>query len=221
VLPLPYKNRYEAGRILADSLRQYTGRTDVLVLGLPRGGVPIASAIADSLGVPMDLLLVRKLGLPGQEELAIGAIACGGVVVMNDPLVQATQLSGEVIDAVVERERQELQRREREYRGERAPAEIKDKCVILVDDGLATGSTMRAAVAAIKLLAPRRVVVAVPVASQEAIEAVRLEVDEIVCPAIPTSFRAVGQWYTEFSQVTDQEVRSLLSRAWKTRTEHA
>jgi predicted phosphoribosyltransferase len=208
-----FRDRSEAGRWLAESLQAYAGRPDVIVLALPRGGVPVGFELARSLGVPLDVFLVRKLGLPGQEELAMGAIASGGVRVLNDDVVGALSIPGSVIDGVARREEQELRRREQLYRGARPAPDVKGKVVMLVDDGLATGSTMRAAVRAVKEMEPARVVVAVPVAAASTREDIGQEVDEIVCSVPPEPFLAVGRWYQDFSQTTDEEVHDLLERA--------
>lgn len=204
-----FADRAEAGRVLAEKLRVFRGREDVVVLALPRGGVPVAAEIAMDLRAPLDVFLVRKLGFPGHEEFALGAIASGGVRVMN-PSASLGTFTNEEIDAIAAREKRELSRREGLYRGERAAPEILGKTVILVDDGLATGSTMLAAVRALRLLGPARVVVAVPVGSREACDLVREEADELVCPFAPELFRAVGEWYRNFSQTTDDEVQALL-----------
>ena len=208
-----FKDRSDAGRRLAARLSHFAGRDDVLVLALPRGGVPVGYEVAEALGAPLDVFLVRKLGTPGQEELAMGAIASGGVRVLNDRVVGALRLSRTVIDRVEARERQELERREREYRAGRPPPDVRGKTVILVDDGLATGSTMRAAVAALRRLGPARVVVAVPVGASETCEEFAGEADETVCAHEPEPFFAVGAWYDDFSQTTDDEVRDLLARS--------
>jgi len=191
---------------------EYAGRSDVLVLALPRGGVPVAFEVARALGAPLDVFLVRKLGVPGQEELAMGAIASGGVRVVNEAVVRHLDIAPEVLDAVAAREQEELERRERAYRDERPAPDVRGRTVILVDDGLATGSTMRAAALALRQKGPARVVVAVPVASREACEEFRGEVDDVVCAATPEPFMGVGRWYEDFSQTTDEEVRSLLAR---------
>jgi putative phosphoribosyl transferase len=212
---LPYTNRFDAGRALADALAQYAGRSDVIVLALPRGGVPVAFIVAQRLGASLDLMLVRKLGVPGWEELAMGAIATGGVRVLNPDVVDEIGISAQRIDEVAHAELQELHRRQRAYRGERPLPTLKDQCVILIDDGLATGATMRAAIQAVRQQQPARLVVAVPVAPSHTIAALQPEVDEVVCPAMPEHFFSIGQWYDDFSQTTDDEVRALLERAWK------
>ena len=206
-----FRNRRDAGRFLAKRLARYAGQPGVLVLALPRGGVPVAYEVARALGAPLDLFLVRKLGLPGHEELAMGAIASGGVQVLNERVV-SQGIPGHIIQQVARNERRELERRERAYRGNRPPPEIRGHTVILVDDGLATGATMRAAAEALRRLGPSRLVVAVPVAAPETCEEFRGEVDEIVCGRTPEPFQAVGLWYDDFSQTTDEEVRDLLER---------
>jgi predicted phosphoribosyltransferase len=198
---------------LAQRLAAYANRPDVLVLALPRGGVPVAYEVARALHAPLDVFLVRKLGLPGHEELAMGAVASGGVRVLNRDVVERLQLPQELIDAVTRRELQELQRRERAYRGDRPFPDVRGKTVILVDDGLATGSTMRAAAEALRQQGPARLVVAVPAGSKETCDEFREEVDEVVCAITPEPFYAVGLWYDDFSQTTDDEVRELLSAA--------
>ena len=208
-----FRDRADAGRLLAERLSHYAGRDDVLVLGLPRGGVPVAAEVARSLGAPLDVFLVRKLGLPGQEELAMGAIASGGARVLNEELVETLGIPEALIDAVAAREEEELRRRERLYRGERPPPEVEGKTVILVDDGLATGSSMRAAVAALRRRRPARIVVAVPTAPVSTCEELRPEVDELLCARTPQPFYAVGIWYENFNQTTDEEARRLLAEA--------
>jgi putative phosphoribosyl transferase len=208
---VPYANRIEAARVLAQALAPYAGRA-LTILALPRGGVPVGYEIARRLGADLDLMIVRKLGMPGQEELAVGAIASGGVRVMNPEV--ASYVPGHVIEHIAARERAELQRRERRYRGDRPPLDVRGRTVILVDDGLATGATMRAAVAATRQLGPHAVVVAVPVAPPDTIAALREMADDVVCPATPEPFYAVGLWYRDFRQVGDQEVTMLLDRAW-------
>lgn len=202
----------DAGRAVAARLTAYAGREDTLVLGLPRGGVPVAYEVARALGAPLDVFLVRKLGVPGQDELAMGAIATGGVRVLNADVVGELRIPSGVIDVVSAREVAELSRREREYRGDRSPLEIVHRVVILVDDGLATGATMRAAVRALRQGRAARIVVAVPVGARETCEDLRAEVDDLVCVSTPDPFHAVGLWYEDFSQTTDDEVRAVLAR---------
>ena len=208
-----FRDHTDAGRRLASRLGEYAGRPGLLVLALPRGGVPVAFEVALSLGAPLDVFLVRKLGVPGHEELAMGAIATGGVRVVNEAVVRELGISGEVIDAVAARERAELERRALAYRGERPAPEVLGRTVFLVDDGLATGSTMRAAALAVRRQGPARVVVAVPVAARATCDELRAEVEDIVCAATPEPFFGVGRWYQDFSQTTDEEVRELLARA--------
>jgi predicted phosphoribosyltransferase len=208
-----FRDRTEAGRVLGAQLAAYADRPDAVVLALPRGGVPVAFEVARALGAPLDIFLVRKLGLPGHEELAMGALASGGVRVLNQDVVQTLQIPCEVIDAVAAEEAQELARRERAYRGDRPPLNVRGRVVILVDDGLATGSTMRAAVAALRQQHPARIVVAVPVGAAETCEELQREADEVVCARTPDPFYAVGLWYEDFAQTTDEEVRDLLERA--------
>ena len=208
-----FKNRSEAGRFLAEQLSAYANRPDTLVLALPRGGVPVAYEVAKALGAPLDVFQVRKLGLPGHEELAMGAIATGGVRVRNPEVVEYLRIPDEVIDEVTARERQELERRERLYREDRPALSPRGRVVILVDDGLATGSTMLAAVLALRQQQPASIVVAVPVAAKQTCEELRTVADEVVCAVTPDPFYAVGLWYEDFSQTTDEEVRELLARA--------
>jgi putative phosphoribosyl transferase len=209
-----FGDRSEAGRTLAGKLQRYAHREDVIVLALPRGGVPVAAEIAVALSVPMDLFLVRKLGVPGHEELAMGAIASGGVRVLNEPVVAELRISDRVIQAVGEREAAELRRREIAYRGMRPEPEVAGRTVILVDDGLATGSTMRAAVRALRMQSPAKIIVAVPVGAASTCADLAREADEIVCAEMPEPFFAVGYWYSDFSQTTDDEVRALLDESW-------
>jgi len=211
----PFRDRYEAGRQLATKLSTYAERPDVVVFALPRGGVPVAFEVARVLDAPLDVFLVRKLGVPGHEELALGAIAQGGVRVLNAEVVRSLDIAPDTIEAVAAREGEELARRERAYRDDRPPLEVAGRTVILVDDGLATGASMRAAVAALRAAAAARIVVAVPVAAPETCDAVRAEVDEIVCAVTPEPFYAVGFWYADFAQTTDAEVHDLLARAWQ------
>jgi predicted phosphoribosyltransferase len=210
---LRFRDRSEAGQRLAEKLTQYTNREDVIVLALPRGGVPIGYEIARALHVPLDVFVVRKLGLPGHEELAMGALASGGVRVLNDEVVHMYGLTPRDIDRVAAVEQAELERRERQYRGDREFPDLHGKTVILVDDGLATGSTMRVAVEALRLEGPSRIVVGVPVAARETCDAFRHVADEIVCVATPEPFYAVGLWYENFDQTTDDEVEELLNAA--------
>jgi predicted phosphoribosyltransferase len=216
-----YADRREAGRELGQLLRTYADRDDVLVLALPRGGVPVAFEVARTLGAPLDVFLVRKLGTPGHRELAMGAIASGGIKVLNDEVVQYLGITPEQIDAVARQEQQELARREAAYRSERPLPDLSGKVVILVDDGLATGSTMRAAVQAVKQQQPSHVVVAVPVGARETCEDMRAVADEVACARTPTPFSAVGQWYRNFDQTTDEEVRDLLARHSELTPHHA
>src|SRR6266851_4136740 len=208
-----FVNRRHAGSVLAGLLKHYADRPNVLVLALPRGGVPVAFEVAQALNAPLDVFVVRKLGVPGQEELAMGAIATGGVRVLNDDIVGYLGLSEEVIDRVAAREKKELDRRERIYRGDNAAPLVQGRTLILIDDGLATGSTMHAAVAALRKQQPSRIVVAVPVASPEACEELRSEVNETICAATPRPFQGVGRWYQDFSQTSDEEVHELLAQA--------
>lgn len=216
----PFDNRRDAGRQLAGALRHYADRPDVLVLALPRGGVPVAYEVAQALNVPLDIFLVRKLGVPGHEELAMGAIATGGEVVLNDSVVQALRITREELDRVAAAEQQELVRRESAYRGDRPPPEVRDRTVILIDDGLATGSTMRAAAAALRRQGPARIVIAVPVSSPQTCYELGAEVDEIVCLITPEMFYAVGMWYIDFSPTTDDEVSTLLQQGDTTDDNH-
>jgi predicted phosphoribosyltransferase len=205
-----FRDRQAAGRELSAELERYRAREGVVVLALPRGGVLVAAEIARALALPLDVMLVRKLGVPGHEELAMGAIASGGARVMNDDVVSALHITREAVDRVARSEELELARRERAYRGERPPLDVRGREVILVDDGVATGATMRAGVAALRTLGPARVVVAVPTASREASALLRREADELCCLVEPPDFYAVGNWYEEFPQNTDDEVRALL-----------
>jgi len=208
-----FRDRREAGRLLAARLSAYANRPDVVVLALPRGGVPVAAEVARALGAPLDVFVVRKLGVPGHEEFAFGAIATGGVRVLNEDVVRALQIPDRVIDAVAAREQEELARRERVYRGDRPPLDVRGRTVILVDDGLATGATMHAAIQALRQQQPARIVVAVPTASPETCDELKRVVDEVVCATTPDPFYAVGLWYEDFSQTTDEEVRELLARS--------
>jgi putative phosphoribosyl transferase len=208
-----FQDRLEAGYVLATKLKKYANRDDVVVLALPRGGVPVGYVVAQELNAPLDIFAVRKLGVPGYEELAMGAIATGGVRVLNEDLVEQLNLSSEVIDRVAGREQLELKRRERIYRGDRPPISVRNQIVILIDDGLATGSTMRAAVRALRAWQPARIVVAVPVGPRASCAELMDKADEVVCAAMPEPFRGVGLWYGNFEQTTDREVRELLYQA--------
>ncbi|MCW8278839.1 phosphoribosyltransferase [Pseudomonas sp. PCH199] len=209
------QDRAAAGRRLVESLLEYAHRPNVIVLALPRGGVPVAYEVATALGVRLDLMLVRKLGVPSNPEFAMGAIASGGIQILNEHALRAHPIEKAAFDAVVARETQELVRREQVYRGSRAPLQLKDQVVILVDDGLATGASMMAAIEAVRVQAPARIVVAVPVAPIETAEALRREVDELICPLIPDWLMSIGYWYMNFSQTSDKEVMDLLQRAWQ------
>jgi putative phosphoribosyl transferase len=213
---LPYADRVEAGRFLAERLEEYRNLPNVIVLALPRGGVPVAAEIAAALHAPLDVFLVRKLGMPGHEEFAIGAIASGGVRVLNDQAASMARVTDRIVDQVTKTELEELKRREKLYRGDAPPPDFTRKICILVDDGLATGSTMRAAVAGLKQHGPERIVVAVPVASVEACQLLAREADDVVCGATPEPFYAVGQWYRTFGQTSDEEVQELLQRSHQT-----
>jgi len=213
---MKFKDRTEAGQVLARKLAAYANCADVVVLALPRGGVPVAFEIATALNLPLDVFLVRKLGVPGQSELAMGAIATGGVRVLNQDIVRSLRLSDAVIDKVAAQEQQELERRERLYRDERPIPLLHERTVIIVDDGLATGATMRAAIEAIRQQQPARIVVAVPISSPETYRDLAVEVDEIICVETPQPFWSVGLWYEDFPQTTDEEVRNLLKQAQTT-----
>ncbi len=206
----PFKDRRDAGRKLAQKLSAYAGKPDILVLALPRGGVPVAYEVASALNAPLDVFIVRKLGLPGREELAMGAVASGGVRILNGDIIRMLSIPEEVINFVAKRELEELQRRETLYRGNRPNPEVRDRTILLVDDGLATGASMRAAIAGLRAQHPARIMVAVPAAAPDVCEAFQLEVDEVVCAITPEPFYGVGRWYEDFSQVTDEEVRMLL-----------
>jgi predicted phosphoribosyltransferase len=208
-----FRDRHDAGRRLAAALGSYAGREDVLVLALPRGGVPVGYEVARALGAPLDVMQVRKLGVPGHEELAMGAIASGGVRILSEGVVQALSIPERVIATVAAAEEQELDRRERIYREGRPFPEVRGRTVILVDDGLATGSTMRAAAAALRAHGAGRLVAAVPVAPKETCDALRDLVDDVICAVMPEPFLAVGEWYEDFTQTSDAEVQDLLRRA--------
>ncbi len=210
-----FRDRVEAGQLLGRELvRKFGKRDDVIVLALPRGGVPVGFEVAQALDAPFDVFIVRKLGVPGHEELAMGAIASGGVRVLNRDVLEYIPLPQKTIDAVAAREQQELERRERSYRGSRPPLDVKGKNVIVVDDGLATGSTMRAAVAALRKMEPRSILVAVPVAAAQTCEEFRQEGIDILCLRTPEPFQAVGLWYDDFSQTSDEEVHELLNQTY-------
>lgn len=211
--PPRFADRRAAGRRLAELLRSYAGRSDVVVLGLPRGGVPVAYEVARALGVRLDAVLVRKLGVPDCEELAMGAVASGGARVLNDEVVRQLAIPERVIDAVAAREMEELARRERLYRGGRAPCEMRDRVVVLIDDGFATGATMRAAIRALRQAGPARIVAAAPTGAFDTCEKLKKTADEVVCAITPEPFFAVGRWYLDFGQTTDVEVCGLLARA--------
>jgi predicted phosphoribosyltransferase len=208
-----FRDRADAGRRLAAELASYARQPDLLVLALPRGGVPVGFEVAQALNAPLDVFLVRKLGVPGREELAMGAIASGGIYVLNFDLVDSLRIPAQVIDTVAKAEQRELERRAQVYRDDRPPADVRGRTVILVDDGLATGSTMRAAAVALRPQRPARIVVAVPTAARETCDELSMLVDEMVCTITPEPFYAVGLWYQDFSQTTDAEVRELLERA--------
>jgi len=208
-----FRDRHHAGQVLAEKLAPYKNREDVIVLALPRGGVPVAYEVAKSLGVPLDVFMVRKLGVPGHEELAMGAVANGDVQVLNDDVVKSLEIPEEIIEAAARRQQQELKRQQEAYRAGRAGPNIEWKTVILVDDGLATGSSMRAAVAALRRQRPKRLVVAVPVGAAATCAELKHQVDEVVCVETPDDFLAVGMWYENFSPTTDEEVSGLLADA--------
>jgi putative phosphoribosyl transferase len=211
---LPYQNRAAAGRELAGLLRHLADRGP-LVLGLPRGGVPVAFEVAEALSAPLDLLLVRKLGVPGHEELAFGAVATGGARVVNQDVVSRLDISDDVIEEITSRQRAELDRLNRAYRADRPEPNVTDRHVIIVDDGLATGATMRAGIAALRQSRPAAIIAAVPVGPPESVRTLAENADEVVCPVVPESFMAVGQWYVDFEQVSDETVRELLRRNWE------
>jgi putative phosphoribosyl transferase len=209
-----FQNRSDAGQFLAEKLTEYANRSDVIVLGLPRGGVPVAYEVARKLRAPLDIFVVRKLGVPGHEELAMGAIASGGVRVLNNDVLSSINIPADIMELVIENEQRELQRREQEYRGDRRLPNLRNQTVIVVDDGLATGSSMRAAVRALRQQQPKKIVVAVPVGARQTCDSFQNEVDTIaVCAITPEPFTAVGLWYADFSQTTDEEVQKILARA--------
>lgn len=209
-----FRDRKQAGQMLAQRLKAYANRKDVTVLGIPRGGVPVAFEIAETLGAPLDIFVARKLGVPWQEELAFGAIASGGVRVLNHDIVEPLGISNATIEEVTAREKKELERRERLYRGNRPPLNVHGRMAILVDDGIATGSSMRAAIAALRHLQPARLVVAAPVAPLQTCKELSSEADELICVETPMLFVAIGEFYEDFSQVSDGEVADLLRRSW-------
>jgi putative phosphoribosyl transferase len=209
-----FRDRTHAGRLLAKKLSKYANHKDVLILGLPRGGVPVSFEVANALSAPLDIFLVRKLGVPGEEELAMGAVATGGVRVLNEEVISQTDISDPVIEAVSAREQDELRRRELAYRGSAPPPQVSGKRIILVDDGIATGSTMRAAVVALRQQCPSKLVIAVPTAAPSSGDELRTIADEVVAVMMPKPFYAVGQWYATFTQTSDEEVRQLLERSW-------
>jgi predicted phosphoribosyltransferase len=211
--PHHFRDRTDAGQALAEKLTAYANRPDVIVLALPRGGIPVGYEVARTLDAPLDVFLVRKLGVPGYEELAMGAVSTGGVRVLNEQVVRGMSIPDYVIDAVASWELEELQRREQVYRGDRPPPDVHEKTVLLVDDGLATGATMHAALKALRQQEPARIVVAVPTAAPETCEEMKAEADEVICAITPQPFYAVGLWYEDFSQTTDEEVRELLALA--------
>ena len=209
-----YRDRAHAGAVLARQLERFRGDPGAIVVALPRGGVPVGGEIARELGLPLDVFVVRKLGVPGHEEYAMGAIASGGIRVTN-PQTAALQIAPDAIEAVARVEQRELERREKLYRGARPPLEVRGRTVILVDDGLATGASMRAAVLAMRRLAPARIVVAVPVGAPDACESLRSDADEVVCAKVPRPFGGVGSWYDDFRQTGDDDVRRALDAAWR------
>lgn len=208
-----FKNRKDAGSRLAQQLDAYKDQADVIVLGLPRGGMPVAEQVARQLGAPLDLFMVRKVGIPGQSEVAMGAIASGGVQVLNEKVMRSVGVSRQQFDAAATREQETLQQREKAYGRDSAELNLADKTVILVDDGIATGSTVRVAIKALRQQRPKQLIVAVPVAPPETCQALAEEVDDLVCPLQPPNFAAVSQWYEEFGQTSDDEVREILRRA--------
>lgn len=216
-----FRNRIEAGRLLAADLAAYADRRDTIVLALPRGGVPVAFEVARALRAPLDVFVVRKLGVPGQPELAMGAIATGGIRVLNHDVVDLLHVPQDAIEAAAERELRELERREKRYRLRQAPPEVRGRTAILIDDGLATGATMRAAVVALRRLGPARVVVGVPVGDPVTCAEFAVEADDVVCARTPEPFRAIGTWYDDFAQTSDEEVHALLARAGELRTTRA
>ncbi len=212
-----YIDRHDAGIVLANHLKEYAHQSNVIVLALPRGGVPVAYEVAKALSIPLDVFIVRKLGVPGHEELAMGALAAGGIVMFNEPLMDQLHIDQAAIHQVVESEQKELLRREQLYRGNRPFPQLLDKTVILIDDGIATGSTIKAAIKALKRFKPSSIIIAVPVAARETYEDMAKLVDKIICPLKPTPFHAVGLWYENFSQTSDNEVIELLKKSHSTK----
>ena len=210
-----FRNRSEAGKLLAGELTAYANSSEVLVLGLPRGGVPVAFEVAKALCAPLDICLVRKLGVPGHKELAMGAIATGDVIFINKDVVQWLGISQEAIEKVIAAERRELQRRERVYRPHQLAANVQGKTIILIDDGIATGSTIRAALTTLRQQQPQKIVVAIPVAPPDICHSLKAEVDELVCLLTPESLCAIGLWYEDFAQTTDEQVRQLLAAGYE------
>jgi predicted phosphoribosyltransferase len=208
-----FQDRRDAGRQLGDALRPYKNRPDVLVLALPRGGVPVAYEVAKSLSCPLDVLVVRKLGVPGQEELAMGAVASGGILTLNADVLELMHITSEQIEAVIRREKRELERRERAYRGDRPPLDVHARIVLLIDDGLATGTTMRAAASALRQLGVKRLIVAIPVGSAQSCERLRRDVDQVICLIESEDLTAISLWYDDFRQTTDKEVEDLLDES--------
>jgi putative phosphoribosyl transferase len=213
-----FENRNDAGKKLAQEFIKFKERDDAIVLALPRGGVPVAYEVARALDVPLDIFLVRKLGVPGQEELAMGAIASGGVRVLNPEVIRALNIPGSVIHAAVERELRELERREQDYRDDKPRPDLRRKIVILIDDGLATGASMRAAVEGVRVQDPAKIIVAVPTGALETCQQFELLADEVICLTIPQPFKGVGAWYADFGQTSDEEVRDLLRQANRSRS---
>lgn len=207
-----FVDRYEAGKILAHELKEYANKSNVIVLALPRGGVPVAYAVANFLAAPLDVIIVRKLGVPGHDELAMGAIAMGGTIILNDEIVHQINIPKAAIDEVIKTEEVELKRREDKYRGERPFPKLTNKTIILVDDGIATGATMRAAVQALRKHQPANIIIAVPVAALSTCKEMEQIADKVICPLKPAVFYAVGQWYQNFSQTSDDEVYELLNK---------
>lgn len=215
-MKLPFEDRAYAGRLLGQALAKYANRPDVIVLALPRGGVPVGFEAAQAINASLDIMLVRKLGTPGHEELAMGAIASGGITVFNTELVSRLHIGPELMEAAIKREQQELERREQAYRGNHPLPVVENRHVILVDDGLATGASMRAAVAALRQRNPASIIVAIPVAPPDTVAMLKEDADEVICLAMPEPFSAVGRWYRDFSQTTDEDVKSLLESVWST-----